>query len=58
MPINQLFSKKPNNEILEKILSCFNLKNLQEDKQFTRKNLKDFETVKKIENIVDDLKDF
>ena len=58
MPINQLFSKKPNNEILEKILSCFNLKNLQEDKQFTRKNLKDFETVKKIENIVDDLRDF
>ena len=48
MPINQLFSKKPNNEILEKILSCFNLKNLQEDKQFTRKTLKDFETVKKI----------
>ena len=42
MPINQLFCKKPNTEILEKVLECFDLKNLQDDKQFTRKYLKDF----------------
>ena len=58
MPINQLFSKKPNNDILEKLLSCFNLKSLQEEKQFTKKILKNFDTVKKIEKITDDLKEF
>ena len=58
MPINQLFSKKPNKDILEKLLSCFNLKSLQEEKQFTKKILKTFDTVKKIEKITDDLKEF
>ena len=58
MPINQLFCKKPNTEILEKVLECFDLKNLQDDKQFTRKYLKDFGTVKKIEEIMTDLSDF
>ena len=58
MPINQLFNKKLDNEILEKLLLCFNLKNLQEDKLFTKKILKDFETVKKVENIIDDLKEY
>jgi hypothetical protein len=58
MPINQLFSKKPDNDILEKLLSCFNLKSLQEEKQFTKKILKNYDTVKKIEKIADNLKDF
>jgi len=58
MPINQLFCKKPNTEILEKVLECFDLKNLQDDKQFTRKYLKDFGTVKKIEEIMADLSEY
>ena len=58
MPINQLFSKKPDNNILEKILTCFNLKSLQEEKQFTKKILKNFNTVKQIEQITDKLKEF
>nr|QDY52159.1 hypothetical protein 4_39 [Mimiviridae sp. ChoanoV1] len=58
MPINQLFCKKPNTEILEKVLECFDLKNLQDDKQFTRKYLKDFGTVKKIEEIMTYLSEY
>lgn len=58
MPINQLFCKKPNTEILEKVLECFDLKNLQDDKQFTRKYLKDYGTVKKIEEIMTDLSEY
>ena len=58
MPINQLFCKKPDNFILLKVLECFNLSNLQDDKFFTRKILKDINTVKKIENIYSDLSDY
>ena len=58
MPINQLFCKKPNTEILEKVLECFDLKNLQDNKQFTRKYLKDFGTVKKIVEIITNLSEY
>tara|TARA_B100000123_G_C25472564_1_gene315481 strand:- start:12 stop:407 length:396 start_codon:yes stop_codon:yes gene_type:complete len=58
MPINQLFCKKPDNFILVKVLECFDLKNLQDDKFFTRKILKDIETVKKMTNIYNDLSEY
>lgn len=58
MPINQLFCKKPDNFILLKVLECFDLNNLQDDKFFTRKILKDINTVKKMENIYNDLSEY
>tara|TARA_B110001469_G_scaffold127819_3_gene150818 strand:+ start:5535 stop:5930 length:396 start_codon:yes stop_codon:yes gene_type:complete len=58
MPINQLFCKKPDEIILVKILKCFNLESLQDNKQFTRKILKDLDTVKKIENIEEELNEY
>ena len=58
MPIYQLFCKKPDNFILEKVLECFDIKNLQDNKSFTRKNLKDMNTVKQLEKIIDDLNEY
>ena len=58
MPIYQLFSKKPDNAILEKVLECFEIKNLQDNKSFTRKNLKDMSTVTQLEKIIDDLNEY
>jgi hypothetical protein len=58
MPIYQLFCKKPNSSILEKVLECFNIKNLQDNKSFTRKNLKDMNTVTQLEKIIADLNEY
>ena len=58
MPIYQLFCKKPDNIILEKVLECFEIKDLQDNKSFTRKNLKDMNTVTQLEKIVDDLNEY
>ena len=58
MPIYQLFCKKPDNAILEKVLECFEIKNLQDNKSFTRKNLKDMSTVTQLEKIIDDLNEY
>ena len=58
MPIYQLFCKNPDNLILEKVLECFEIKNLQDNKSFTRKNLKDMNTVTQLEKIIDDLNEY
>ena len=58
MPIYQLFCKKPDNIILDKVLECFEIKDLQDNKSFTRKNLKDMNTVTQLEKIVDDLNEY
>ena len=58
MPIYQLFCKKPDNTILEKVLECFEIKDLQDNKSFTRKNLKDMNTVTQLEKIIDDLNEY
>ena len=58
MPIYQLFCKKPDNTILEKVLECFEIKDLQDNKSFTRKNLKDLNTVTQLEKIIDELNEY
>ena len=40
MTINQLFSQKPNEIIISKILGCFGLHSLEDNKIFTIKDLK------------------
>jgi len=51
MTLNQLFTKKPDMEIMDKILESFNLENLQDTKTFTKKNLIEFDTVNKLKEI-------
>tara|TARA_B100001057_G_C22222215_1_gene708692 strand:+ start:112 stop:504 length:393 start_codon:yes stop_codon:yes gene_type:complete len=53
--LNQLFSKKPDKEIMNKILRCFSLDSLDDKKFFTKKYLADINTVHNIKKIIDDL---
>tara|TARA_B100000674_G_C37495583_1_gene757954 strand:+ start:243 stop:629 length:387 start_codon:yes stop_codon:yes gene_type:complete len=48
MTINQLFRKRPTSEGIIPILELFNLSSLDDQKSFTKKDLQQFETVKKI----------
>ena len=52
MTINQLFRKRPTMEGVIPILELYNLSSLDDQKSFTKKDLQQFETVKKVsENI-------
>lgn len=53
MTINQLFKKKPSNEELIKILNLFNVTSVDDQKSFTKKDLLQFETVKKINDNIE-----
>ena len=55
MTINQLFSKKPNIEIIIKILNCFGLENLDDTKIFTKKDLKEQQLIENLEAIKDEI---
>ena len=48
MTLNQLFCKKPDQYILDILLESFNLENIDDNKIFTKKDLKEFNTVEKI----------
>ena len=48
MTINQLFRKRPTSEGIIPILALYNLSSLDDQKSFTKKDLHQFETVKKI----------
>ena len=48
MSLNQLFCKRPDNSILEILLECFKLENLQDTTIFTKKDLAEYKTVQKI----------
>lgn len=50
MTINQLFSKKPTADSIIPILNLYNISALEDTKSFTKKDLSQFETVKKINN--------
>ena len=58
MTINQLFSQKPNEVIISKILGCFGLKNLEDNKIFTRKDLKEAQVLENLEKIKEDISVF
>ena len=57
MTINQLFKKRPSQETIITILHCYNLSGVDDSKSFTKKDLVQFETVKKIEENITILKE-
>tara|TARA_B110000211_G_C13678386_1_gene377697 strand:- start:87 stop:500 length:414 start_codon:yes stop_codon:yes gene_type:complete len=59
MPKNQLFKKIPTKEILNKVLLCFDIQNLQNSKvSFCRKDIVRLDSVSKLNNITDLLKEY
>ena len=59
MTKNQLFKHLPTKEIINKVLLCFNIENLENSKiTFCRKDIINFESVKKLNNIKSELKEF
>ena len=55
MTINQLFSQKPNELIISKLLSCFGLTGLDDTKIFTKRDVKEEQLLENLENIKDEL---
>lgn len=51
--INQLFKKKPNEEQLGKILNCFNLKSIDDDRTITFTLMNYHNTIDKLYEILD-----
>lgn len=45
MTINQLFKKKPQKELVEKVLNIFGLANFDDNKNFTKKDLENIDTL-------------
>ena len=56
MKKDQLFKKHPSDELFSKVLSAFGLNDLNDNRSFTRKDLKILRTVEKLELILDQLK--
>lgn len=48
MTLNQLFCKRPDDYILEILMDCFKLENIQDTTMFTKKDLAEYGTVDKI----------
>lgn len=48
MTLNQLFCKRPDNHILDILLDCFKLENIEDSTIFTKKDLSEYGTVEKI----------
>lgn len=55
---NQLFKKLPDDEIVNKILNCFGLINLNDNRHFSRNDLKKNNSVEKLYNLKKDLIDY
>ena len=51
----QLFQEIPELEFVLKIINCFNLKDLNDKNKFTKKDLVDFKTKEKIEDLLPEL---
>ena len=51
----QLYQEIPDLEFVLKIINCFNLKDLNDKKKFTKKDLVDFKTKEKIEDLLPEL---
>ena len=56
MKKDQLFKKHPSDDLFLKVLSAFGLNDLNDNRSFTRKDLKILRTVEKLELILDQLK--
>lgn len=55
MSIKQLFTIQPTNEIIEKIIYCFGLTGLDDDNEFSQLDMASQNTLKKFENIKDEI---
>lgn len=59
MTKNQLFKNLPTKEIVNKVLMCFNIENLENSKiTFCRKDIINFDSVTKLNAIKSELKEF
>lgn len=58
MTINQLFKKKPSKEFIEEILNLYGIDDLNDSKQFTRKDLEKLDLCNKISKYNDSLKEY
>jgi hypothetical protein len=58
MTINQLFKKKPSKEFIKDILILYGLENFEDNKQFTRKDLKNLNLCDNISKISHKFKDY
>ena len=58
MPKNQLFKIIPDSQIVQNILEAFGLDNLEDTRLFTKEHMKDIETVRKLTELHDQLKDY
>jgi len=56
MKKDQLFKKHPSDQLFSKVLIAFGLKDLNDIRSFTRKDLKTIRTVEKLDLILDQLK--
>ena len=55
---NQLFKIIPDGKIIQSILDAFGLDNLEDTRLFTKEHMKDIETVLKINELHDNLKEY
>ena len=58
MPKNQLFKNTPDLQIIQELLSAFGLDNLEDTRLFTKDHMKDINTVDKINELQDKLKEY
>ena len=55
---NQLFRKCPDEEIIKKILKCFGLDNLNDNRHFSRDDLKKSKSVEKLYEMKEELNNY
>jgi hypothetical protein len=58
MPKNQLFKNIPDLQIIQSILSAFGLDDIEDARFFTKDHMVDVDTVQKIINLSDSLKEY
>ena len=58
MPKNQLFKNTPDLQIIQSILDAFGLDDIEDARFFTKEHMTDVDTVQKIINLSDSLKEY
>jgi len=58
MPRNQLFKNVPDLQIIQTILDAFGLDDIEDARLFTKEHMADIDTVQKIINLSDSLKEY
>ena len=58
MPINQLFIKKPERELVEKLVNTYGLTGFEDETVFSKRKFEKNDTKEKFEEIVEQLREF